>query len=246
MVGSSPSPPFLLRRARTYFKTTSISLYLFLFFLVSFLGLGLVQAFSFSFNALIYDVVHIPFGSGTVRRLACVVTSGDHPYLAFYHPVRLFQGKAAYMPHFHNLPIMPKESKTPISMHGSLFAPYPTPTTAGPRPATVWNAADDDKLLRARASGLNWQPIASQHFPTKSANACRKRHERLIEQRQVSDWDAEKLERLAQEYVAMHKEMWEPLASRMGERWQVVEAKVSITVAVRQRRLIEHSAWKRV
>jgi hypothetical protein len=45
----------------------------------------------------------------------------------------------------------------------------------------------------------------------------------------------------------MRKEMWEPLASRMGERWHVVEAKVSFTAAVHQQRsLIYYSAWKRV
>ncbi len=151
------------------------------------------------------------------------------------------------MPHFHNLPIMPKESKTPISMHGSLTTPYPTPTTAGPRLAGIWCAVDDDKLLQARASGLNWQPIASQYFPNKSANACRKRHERLIERRQASDWDAEKLDRLAQEYVAMRKEMWEPLAAKLGERWNVVEAKVSIFESHhRQQHLTKCSAWKKV
>lgn len=126
---------------------------------------------------------------------------------------------------------MPKESKTPTSMHGSIVAPYPTPATAVPRPAAIWCAADDDKLLQARASGLNWQPIANQYFPNKSANACRKRHERLIERRQASDWDAEKLDRLAQEYVAMRKEMWDALAAKLGERWNVVEAKVSLVAA---------------
>jgi hypothetical protein len=139
---------------------------------------------------------------------------------------------------FNNLPIMPKESKTPISTHASTVAPYPTPTTAGPRTAAIWSAADDDVLLQARASGLNWQPIASRYFPNKSANACRKRHERLIERRQASDWDAEKLERLAQEYVAVRKEMWEMLASRLGERWAVVEAKVRTTVMIFNDRLL--------
>lgn len=102
----------------------------------------------------------------------------------------------------------------------------------GSRTAAIWSAADDDVLLQARASGLNWQPIASRYFPNKSPNACRKRHERLIERRQASDWDAEKLERLAQEYVTVRKEMWELLASRLGERWAVVEAKVSAAVTI--------------
>jgi len=75
---------------------------------------------------------------------------------------------------------------------------------------------------------MNWQPIANRNFPNKTANACRKRHERLIERRHVEDWDAEKLEMLAQEYVVIRKEMWEVLALRVGERWTTVEAKVCV------------------
>ena len=135
------------------------------------------------------------------------------------------------MPLFKTPLIMPKESKTPMSTYASASTPYPTPTSAGPRNAAIWNASDDEILLQARASGLNWQPIASRHFPNKTANACRKRHERLIERRHVEDWDAQKLELLAQEYIAVRKEMWEILASRVGERWAVVEAKVSYCVS---------------
>lgn len=111
--------------------------------------------------------------------------------------------------------------------NSALPTPYPTASSSGQRSAAIWSAADDEILLQARASGLNWQPIASRHFPNKTSNACRKRHERLIERRHVEDWDAQKLELLAQEYVAVRKEMWEFLASRVGERWSVVEAKVS-------------------
>jgi len=109
----------------------------------------------------------------------------------------------------------------------STTAPYPQPNAASQRNAAIWSTSDDEILLRARASGLNWQPIASRNFPNKTANACRKRHERLIERRHVDDWDNQKLELLAQEYLACRKEMWEILAARLGERWNVVEAKVS-------------------
>ncbi|KAK3722896.1 hypothetical protein LTR37_002041 [Vermiconidia calcicola] len=122
---------------------------------------------------------------------------------------------------------MPKEIKPHSAKYTSPAAPYPTPSSnpAGPRNAAIWSTTDDEVLLRARVSGLNWQPIASKYFPNKTANACRKRHERLIERRHVEDWDAQKLELLAQEYIAVRKEMWEVLASRVGERWSVVEAK---------------------
>ncbi|KAI6824853.1 hypothetical protein KC340_g4769 [Hortaea werneckii] len=121
---------------------------------------------------------------------------------------------------------MPKEIK-PAAPRTALVAPYPVaPTsTTGIRNAAIWSAADDEILLQARASGLNWQPIANRHFPNKTANACRKRHERLIERRHVEDWDAEKLELLAHEYMICRREMWETLANRIGERWAVVEAK---------------------
>ncbi|KAM0717316.1 hypothetical protein Q7P37_007168 [Cladosporium fusiforme] len=130
------------------------------------------------------------------------------------------------MPYLNNLPIMPKEARTSMSFSASAtVAPYPQAAGGNQRNAAIWTTADDEILLRARASGLNWQPIASKNFPNKTANACRKRHERLIERRHVDDWDNQKLELLAQEYLACRKEMWETLAARIGERWNVVEAK---------------------
>lgn len=135
----------------------------------------------------------------------------------------------AYMPSFSSTPIMPKELKPSTAQHipASAF-PYSTASTPIQRNAAIWSAADDEILLHARASGLNWQPIASRHFPNKTANACRKRHERLIERRHVEDWDAQKLEALAQEYMACRQQMWELLAARVGERWALVEAKVCL------------------
>lgn len=135
------------------------------------------------------------------------------------------------MPSFNELPIMPKEPRASTSFSvASTTAPYPQAFgTNTQRNAAIWTTSDDEILLRARASGLNWQPIASKHFPNKTANACRKRHERLIERRHVDDWDNRKLELLAQEYLACRKEMWEVLAARLGERWNVVEAKVTLS-----------------
>lgn len=142
------------------------------------------------------------------------------------------------MPFFNNLPIMPKEVRAPMSRSVTAgAAPYPQPAASAQRSAAIWSTADDEILLRARASGLNWQPIAARHFPNKTANACRKRHERLIERRHVEDWDHQKLELLAEEYLACRKEMWEVLANRLGERWQVVEAKVRVL----PRETIQHS-----
>lgn len=90
----------------------------------------------------------------------------------------------------------------------------------------AWSAEDDQALIRARAQGLNWGAIMSNHFPTKTANACRKRHERLMERKGADDWDAIKLERVAKEYMNLRKQIWAPLAQATGEKWNVVEQKV--------------------
>ncbi|KAF4554174.1 Hypothetical protein D9617_5g070510 [Elsinoe fawcettii] len=91
--------------------------------------------------------------------------------------------------------------------------------------ASAWSTADDDVLASARAAGMNWQPIATRFFPTKSANACRKRHERLMERRYQEEWDQDRLEELATAYFDCRKEMWAILGERLGERWGLVEGK---------------------
>lgn len=106
-----------------------------------------------------------------------------------------------------------------------------TPTMAVPpvqhRPSSgAWTPQDDQTLLQARAQGLNWAQIQSRCFGNKTPNACRKRHERLMERRGADDGDKRKLERLAKEYMGMRKEIWGGLAARTGEKWNVVEAQV--------------------
>lgn len=76
---------------------------------------------------------------------------------------------------------------------------------------------------------MNWQPIATRFFPTKSANACRKRHERLMERRYQEEWEQDRLEELATAYFDCRKEMWAILGERLGERWGLVEGKVGTT-----------------
>ncbi|KAF2430242.1 hypothetical protein EJ08DRAFT_660974 [Tothia fuscella] len=114
-----------------------------------------------------------------------------------------------------------------------------TTTTANTtRVTSIWSTTDDETLMSARASGLNWQPIATKYFPSKTANACRKRHERLMERRNAEQWDGVKLEVLAKEYMGCRREMWGLLAERLSkrngegsggggsvEKWQVIEDK---------------------
>ena len=46
-----------------------------------------------------------------------------------------------------------------------------------------WSPEDDKLLMRARREGLNWNPIASMYFPNRSANACSRRYDRLMEKK---------------------------------------------------------------
>lgn len=115
----------------------------------------------------------------------------------------------------------------------STSAPSPTLPMVSSQPSQhrpssgAWSPQDDQQLLQARMQGLNWNQIKEQYFPSKTPNACRKRHERLMERRGSDDWDARKMQILAKEYMSMRKEIWSGLAARTGEKWNVVEAKVS-------------------
>ena len=65
--------------------------------------------------------------------------------------------------------------KPPISPTGKFEAQARAPSQ--------WLPEHDEFLTQARTKGLSWQSIASTYFPDKTANACRKRHERLLEKR---------------------------------------------------------------
>lgn len=133
------------------------------------------------------------------------------------------------MPRTSVLPIMPKEVRTARTSHTVLSIPYPTPGSANSstaRHTSIWSTEDDNRLLQARAAESSWQLVSDKYFPGKTPNACRKRYERLVERRNVEDWDVAKRSLLAQEYLQMRRELWEPLAIKMGVKWTVVEAKV--------------------
>lgn len=144
---------------------------------------------------------------------------------------------------------MPKEGKTfttssrrsvPYSVATiKAIAPSSTMATHGatsPQPAGTdrhasqsWPPEKDEILMRVRQQGLNWLPISTQYFPDKTPNACRKRHERLMEKRNNTDnWDGVKIETLARAYINVRESMWKLLADQVGEKWQTVEAKVCI------------------
>ena len=148
---------------------------------------------------------------------------------------------------------MPKAPRTSIKPETQYQMPYPPPvattpvaqTSAAdslPTPASgkrqevasgerhevkPWTPDDDAILLHARQQAINWNTIAQRYFPTKTSNACRKRHERLIAKNDSSsEWDNAKLENLAQSYLRLREHMWNILARELGEKWETVEKKV--------------------
>jgi len=108
----------------------------------------------------------------------------------------------------------------PSQNYASMAAPVSLRPSSG-----AWNATDDQTLMNARKQGMNWAPIQAAFFPTKTPNACRKRHERLMERKSNEDWDIRKIEELAKHYMDSRKEIWTPLAALAGEKWNVVEQK---------------------
>jgi hypothetical protein len=82
--------------------------------------------------------------------------------------------------------------------------------------------------MNARSQGMNWASIQQANFPSKTPNACRKRHERLVERENTDDWDGLRFENNAKNYMRMRRDIWAGLAAQVGEKWNVVEQKVSL------------------
>ena len=86
--------------------------------------------------------------------------------------------------------------------HAAMASHHTSPRASDRHASQSWPPENDELLMRARQQGLNWQPIASQYFPDKTANACRKRHEKLMEKRNsAAKWDDAKNETLAKAYA---------------------------------------------
>ena len=125
------------------------------------------------------------------------------------------------------MPATAPTSQAPSQTHSQAVSPVNTTD----RTSAPWAAEDDKILMEARAQGQNWAPIAELHFPRKTPNACRKRHERLMEKRNADSWDGTvKVEDLARAYMDCRKEMWKILAEKVNEKWELVEIKVCLTL----------------
>lgn len=131
----------------------------------------------------------------------------------------------------YNVPNVPPLSIPTTGSMANIRGPLPQAATPHQHRASsgAWTREEDKRLMSARAAGQNWSKIQENYFPGKSSNACRKRHERLMERRGANDWDKRKEERLAKEYMSLRREIWTPLAQRTGEKWNVVEQRVGQT-----------------
>ncbi len=130
-----------------------------------------------------------------------------------------------YAPHNpHNLMApSPMMNQLPPSTHN------PPQQTASQQPPQggPWTGEEDEILCQNRTRGYGWGQIQEQHFPGKSANACRKRHERLMTKRRSTEWDDARLNKLAVQYNRMRAEIWSGVAKELGEKWEHVEKAVS-------------------
>lgn len=128
----------------------------------------------------------------------------------------------------------PKAPKASTSKRVHRAEPYPS-SSAAITTTAPWGLQDDEQLRQARQKGMNWAPIAQKYFPTRTANACRKRHEKLIEKSQ--EWSQSKLDEMARCYRDVQEQMWSMMSSRLGEHWKTVEAKVSYVRMITHQRL---------
>lgn len=115
-------------------------------------------------------------------------------------------------------PVRPPSLPTPQMQRGAL----PRPGQSGP-----WTADEDAILLEERSRGSAWDEIHNRHFPGKSGNACRKRHERLLTKARDTNWTDARINSLLVVYSRHREQMWTTIADEVGERWEEVEKVVS-------------------
>lgn len=118
-------------------------------------------------------------------------------------------------------PVRPLSHQAPQMQRGSAVRPG----QSGP-----WTAEEDAILLEERSRGSPWDDIHHRHFPGKSGNACRKRHERLLTKARDTNWTDTRINNLLVVYGRHRQEMWTTIANEVGERWEDVEKVVSFNL----------------
>jgi hypothetical protein len=131
-----------------------------------------------------------------------------------------------------------RSSQQPLMQLPKVIPPQPTSSlrhrSLSPQPVQngPWTTEEDETLCDYRIRGFGWAQIQEKLFPSKSANACRKRYERLMTKRRSTDWDESRLQSLAVNYHQMRERVWGPLADRLGEKWEHVEKVVRKDVGI--------------
>lgn len=130
----------------------------------------------------------------------------------------------------------------------AVMPPQPTPQLHHPGQSAPWLTEEDDALMNAKAAGMGWNDIHQQYFPTKSGNACRKRHERLMQKLRTTDWDDNRIRRVMAEYGrhGVREEFWGGIAKRLGEKWEDCERVVCQNASLPEQPLTLTSAFNKV
>jgi hypothetical protein len=118
----------------------------------------------------------------------------------------------AYLPAPNAMPSAPQMPREPLLPPGQ----------SGP-----WQNDADSILLDAKGRGMSWEEIHKKFFPNKSANACRKRHERVLAKMRSTDWDEARVQRVTEAYNRHRQVIWAPLCKELNESWSDVEKVVS-------------------
>ena len=124
-----------------------------------------------------------------------------------------------HYPQQHVMPTMylPAPNTMPAA-HQMQREPLPKPGQSGP-----WNNEEDCVLIDAKGRGMSWEEIHRTHFPGKSANACRKRHERVLAKMRNTDWDDARIQRVTDAYNRHRHTIWAPLCKELNENLSDVE-----------------------
>ncbi len=117
---------------------------------------------------------------------------------------------------------LPAPSAMPAA-HQIQREPLPKPGQSGP-----WNPDEDNVLINAKGRGMCWEDIHRTHFPGKSANACRKRHERVLAKMRNTDWDDARIQRVTDAYNRHRHNIWQPLCKELNESLSDVEKVVGL------------------
>ncbi|KAI5307093.1 hypothetical protein KEM55_008414 [Ascosphaera atra] len=100
----------------------------------------------------------------------------------------------------------------------------PSRSKSGVGSKRAWTREEDRLLLQARESGKGWRDIGREVFAGKSANACRKRWERVTNG--VKKSNDREMQQILDRYYDYRERIWMPLARDLKKDWQLIERNV--------------------